>query len=257
MLLEYPIAAPGLRLQSECQQGKGQVDRLPTVRRVYLSGLIGQPTDPDLKATRLLKDPWDAALARDQLGTILNLFEDPHVLVLDLAGVAYTPAALKELILPLAQRIRGGEHGTIRLVICTTDAGVSDFIRYMAQAHQLSLYVSHKPFDLPDGTPVGALTGTETNTLDTIDQLGGQVTASKLAVAVGIAPSAAVNRLVNLEREGYLIRRQRGRRQGDLYIEPLSTTTTQIVETPPITRSTRGTGSERTVWPSASADYGP
>ena len=108
--------------------------------------------------------------------------------------MAYTPSSLQELVLPLAQRIRGGEYGTVRLVISTTDPGVSDFIRYMAQAHQLPLYLSHSPFNLREGIPVGALTRTERNTLDTINLLGGQVTASRLAATESIRPSAATNR---------------------------------------------------------------
>ena len=149
---------------------------------------------------------------------------------------------MQELILPLAQRIQGGEYGTVRLVISTTDPGVSDFIRYMAQAHQLPLYLSRSPFDLREGAPVGALTRTERSTLDTINVLGGQVTASKLAVTEGIRPSAAANRLVNLDRAGYLVRHQRGRREGDLYIEPRSATSTPMVFEEPFEVSESGTG---------------
>ena len=61
---------------------------------------------------------------------------------------------------------------TIRLVISATDPGVSDFIRYMADAHQLPLYLTDSPFDLREATPVGALTKTERSTLDTISALG-------------------------------------------------------------------------------------
>ena len=168
----------------------------------------------------MLNDRDVAADIRDWLATQLNPSDGPQVLVLDLAGVAYTPAALQELILPLAQRIRGGEHGTILFVISTTDSGVRDFIRYMAQAHQLPIYLSHSPFDLREGAPVGALTRAERSTLDTINVLGSRVTASRLAEAEGIRPSAATNRLVNLDRDGYLVRQPRGRREGDLYTAP-------------------------------------
>ena len=99
-------------------------------------------------------------LTRDRLAEQLNLFDGPQVLILDLVGIAFTPSTLQEWILPLAQRIRGGEYGMVRLVISTTDPGGSDFIRYMAQAHQLPLYLSHSPFDLRGGTPVGTLTRT-------------------------------------------------------------------------------------------------
>ena len=85
------------------------------------------------------------------------------------------------------------------------------------------------PLDLQQATPIGSLTSTEISTLDTVVMLGGHVTASALAETAGIRPSAATNRLVNLDREGYLLRQPRGRRDGDLYIEPRSATATPIV----------------------------
>ena len=201
----------------------------PKARIVFLSSLILGSSDIDPRPTLFLKDPNHAAHTRDRLARQLVLVSAPQVLVLDLAGIAFTPSALQELILPLAQRIRGGEYGTVRLIISHTDEGVRDFIRYMAQTHHLPLYLSHSPFDLRESTPAGDLTTTERNTLDTVISLGGQVTASRLAAKEGIRPSAAANRLVNLDREGYLVRQPRGRREGDIYIEPRSATTTPIV----------------------------
>ena len=230
------------------------MNEFPTARTVFLSSLVQDFSDPDIKTTLFLKDQRAAALTRDHLATKLSPSDDPQILVLDLAGIAFTPAALQELILPLAQRIRGGEHGTVRLIISTTDPGVSDFIRYMAQTHQLPLYLSHSPFDLREGTPVGALTETERSTLDTINVLGGQVTASKLAVTEGIKPSAAANRLVNLDRGGYLVRHQRGRREGDLYIEPRSATSVPMVFEEPFEVSESGTGPGKLVRSTVSAE---
>ena len=185
------------------------MSKSPEARTVFLSPLIEKWSDPEPASTRILKDRELAARIRDLLAEQLNHFDDPLVLVVDLAGSAYTPSTLQELILPLAQRIRGGEHGRVRFALSTTDPGVSDFIRYMAQAHQLPLYLLHSPFDLSEGTPLGALTETEKHTLDTINLLGGQVTASGLAASEGIGASAAANRLVNLDREGYLVRQPR------------------------------------------------
>ena len=208
----------------------------PKTQIVFLSTLIdSSDIDPQ---TLLLKDPKRAALARDRLATQLTLSDDPQVLVLDLAGIAFTPATLQELIVPLTQRIRGGEYGTVRLVISTTDPGVRDFIRYIAQVHHLPLYLSPSPFDLRQSTPVGDLTTTERRTLDTIIVLGGQVTASRLAATEGIRASAATNRLVRLDRGGYLVRQPRGRREGDLYIEPRSATSTRMVFDEPNTNAT-------------------
>ncbi len=237
-LLEYPLGVVGLKRQPVPHRGIGQMNEFPTAGIVFLSGLFRESSESRLNATRFLNKKEDAATARDHLATMLNLTENPQVLVLDLAGFAYTPAALQELILPLAQRIRGGEHGIVRLVITTTDPGVGDFIRYMAHTHQLPLYLSHSPFDLREGNPVGALTETEKGTLDTINVLGGRVTASQLAMKEGIRPSAATNRLVNLHREGYLVRHQRGRREGDLYFEPRSATSTPMKISPITTAPT-------------------
>ena len=198
----------------------------PKARMVFLSSLFRGDPAAGPENTLLLKNPVHAALIRDHLAAKLNGLDAPQILVLDLAGISFTPSALQELILPLAQRIRGGEYGTVRLVISTADPSVGDFIRYMAQAHQLPVYLSSSPFDLRGGAPVGGLTDTARGTLDTIIVLGGQVTASSLAATEGIKPSAAANRLANLDREGYLIRQPRGRREGDVYIEPRSATAT-------------------------------
>ena len=202
----------------------------PKARMVFLSSLFHGGSNAGPGDTVLLKNREHAALIRDHLAAKLNGFDAPQILVLDLAGVTFTPSALQELVLPLAQRIRGGEYGTVRLVISTADPSVRDSIRYMAQAHQLPVYLSDSPFNLRDGVPVGDLTDTARGTLDAIIVLGGQVTASSLAVTEGIKPSAAANRLANLDREGYLVRQPRGRREGDVYIEPRSATAAPIEE---------------------------
>ena len=219
------------------------MNEAPKAWTVFLSKLISESSDSDQVDLLLLKDREVAANIRDSIAAQLNLFDGPQILVLDLAGSTFTPSALQELILPLAQRIRGGEHGTVRLIIRASDPGVGDSIRFMAQAHQLPLYLSSWPANLTDGTPVGDLTETERGTLDAVVALGGQVTASSLAATESIKPSAATNRLVNLDREGYLVRQPRGRREGDLYIEPRSATATPLVIEGPLVVSERSTGS--------------
>lgn len=196
----------------------------PEARLAFLSNLIRRSLREEVGTTLVLKDQWQAAEIRNEISSRLNIFDEPRVLVLDLAGAALTPSAIQELVLPLAQRIQGGEYGTVRLVISTTDHGVKDFIEYMAQAHQLPVYVCRSPLDFRRSIPAGILTQTESGTLDGIFELGGHVTASQLAEAENIRPSAAKNRLVNLDRAGYLIRQKRSRREGDVYFEPRSAT---------------------------------
>ena len=207
-----------------------------------MSKLISESSDRDQADLLLLKDRDVAADIRDCIAAQLNPSDSPQVLVVDLGGSAFTPLALQELILPLAQRIRGGEYGTVRLIISTSDPGVGNYIRYMAQAHQLPLYLSPSLFNLWEGNPVGDLTETERGTLDTIIALGGRVTASSLAAIESIRPSAATNRLVKLDREGYLVRQPRGRREGDIYIEPRSATATPRVLEGPLVVSESSTG---------------
>ena len=228
------------------------MDESPEARIAFLTDFVPRSSSDEEAATLLLSDAHSAAQTRECLVEQLSLFDDPQVFVLDLAGIALTPLAVRELILPLAQRVRGGEYGTVRLVICTTDPGVADFIRYMAQVHQLPLYLSHSPSELRESVPVGDLTKTESSTLDTIIMLGGQVTASKLAACEGIGHSAATNRLVKLDREGYLFRHSRSRREGDIYIEPRSLTATPLESRAPSEVTETGTG--RLVQPTLAAE---
>ena len=220
----------------------------PIAWSVFLSKLISESSDRDQGDLLLLKDQDVAASIRDYIGDQLHSSDSPQILVLDLGGSAFTPLALQELILPLAQRIRGGEYGVMRLVISTSDPGIGNYIRYMAQAHELPLYLSPSHSNLREGHPVGGLTETERGTLDTIIAFGGRVTASSLAAIDSIRPSAATNRLVNLDREGYLLRQPRGRREGDFYFEPRSATATPKVFEGPLVIRENTTGPSAAVW---------
>lgn len=208
---------------------------LPEARLAFLSNLIRRSLREEAGTTLVLKDRWQAAEIRDAISARLNHFDKPKILVLDLAGAVLAPSVLQELVLPLAQRIQGGEYGTVRLVVSTTDSGVKDFIEYMAYVHQLPIYVCRSPLDLRHSLPAGILTETESGTLDGIFELGGHVTASQLAEVENIRPNAAKNRLVNLDRAGYLIRQQRSRREGDVYFEPRSATAWRALCQPQLT----------------------
>ena len=224
------------------------MNEYPKAWSIFLSKMISESAGSDQVDPLILKDREIAASIRERIAAQIKFFDGPQFVVLDLGGSAFTPSALQELILPLAQRIRGGEHGAVHLVIRTDDPGIEDFIRYMAQARQLPLYISSSPSNfLWQGTPAGNLTSTERNTLDTIVELGGWVTASRLADAESIKPSAATNRLANLDRSGYLYRQSRGRREGDRYIEPRSSTAPPPVEGP-LAVSASGTGPGMPVW---------
>jgi hypothetical protein len=153
------------------------------------------------------------------------------VAVLDLGGARHTPAALRELIVPLGQRLKGGVFGELRIVVAAPDEATAEIITLLAQQHELPFYIakSSRLEDIEDAVPAGDLTNTETETLDGLRGVGGGATAAGFAGAFGLAPNTANNRLLNLERKGYLYRLQRNRRDGDLYVDPRATAPDVVV----------------------------
>ena len=196
------------------------MDNLLTIVKISLSSLAPRNSDGIPEPVLLFRDKQSAAELRNLLGESLAQYAGPSIFVLDLDGVTWTPSVLQEFILPLAQRIRGGEFGNARLTVASSDQGVRDSVSYMAQAHQLPLYVTGLLHYFEGIVPAGSVTQVGRETLDAILRLGGQVSASTFAQQEGIGASAAQNRLVNLQREGYLVRHQRSRREGDMYVEP-------------------------------------
>lgn len=130
------------------------------------------------------------------------------------------PGPLRELVLPVAQAIRGGVYGQTVLFVSSAMDGVGDFLQDLAFANDVGLYWSENPDDLKSARPVGDLTPTERSTLELLKDVGGRATASDLAERAGIESTAAGNRLVNLVRKGYVYRWERPRREGDLFVDP-------------------------------------
>lgn len=178
-------------------------------RRVY-STPTGDLSDPD-HAVHLLKKfvPETGAVP-------------PQVAVLEVRGKLFSPASLRELVVRLGQGIRGGAYGDLKLVLVTSDPAIREIAGLLAQAHSFPLYVasSRDPSDVERAIPVGDLTAAETETLEQLRALGGMATVARVAEAMALEASAATNRLVNVERKGYLHRIKRGRRQGDLFVDP-------------------------------------
>lgn len=166
----------------------------------------------------------DAGLACRVREHLLERFADSaeSVAILDLGGAVFSPGALQELLLPLARRLRSGEPRPLALVVVAEDRGVADFVRMLAAAHGLPLYVSDRPHRVGEAEPVGRLTPTERQTLDTLAALGGRVTVSTFAHQLQMQVTAAGNRLSTLADKGYLRREQRSRREGDEFVDPRS-----------------------------------
>jgi len=166
-----------------------------------------------------LSDPLRAALARDSR-IPETVFKHPTTLVLDLGGKLLSPSALKELIVTLGQRVRGGLYGDARLVVATPDPAVQEMCALLARRYQIPLFLATSPDDVFDAVPAGDLTEADVETLEELRASGSVTTVSSLAGAVGLQPTAANNRLVNVERKGFVIRIKRGRDEGDLFVDP-------------------------------------
>ncbi len=163
-------------------------------------------------------DRHQAALTRD-LYFPPTATKNQTIAILDLTGIIPSPGVLQDLILPLAQRIKGGIHGQFTLIVRTHDQGVADFIGYLAKEHNLNIFVVIFSHDLQEAQPVGNITNVELTTLNFVNFLGGKVTATELAQVAGIGKTAAGNRLVGLAEKGIVYRFEQAR-NGDLFIDP-------------------------------------
>ncbi len=144
----------------------------------------------------------------------------PRVVRVNLEGALFTPAALHELLVPVARGIRDGVYGPLVVVVVTSDAATVGYLEWLAQHHEVSFFIAAS-IDTPldEARPVGALSATENDTLDLVRRAGGTVTSSGLAGIGGIEVNAAVNRLTKLARKGFVQRVPRTRREGDMYFD--------------------------------------
>jgi hypothetical protein len=146
----------------------------------------------------------------------------PHLAILDLSGKLLSPASLRELIVSVGQKAQAGIYGDIKLVLVSSDPAVVEQANLLAREHQLPLFIasSRDPAAIEEAVPAGDLTLAERETLGALRRLGGLATVSRFAEAMDLEPSAATNRLVNVDRKGYLYRVERGRRLGDVFVDP-------------------------------------
>ena len=78
------------------------------------------------------------------------------VIVIDGTPTA-NPGPLRELVLPIAQAIRGGVYGQTVLFVSSAMDGVGDYLQDLAFANDIGLYWSENPDDLESARPVGDL----------------------------------------------------------------------------------------------------
>ncbi len=125
------------------------------------------------------------------------------------------------VVLCSGEDVKAGRYGNFSLFICSEDEDTRSVIGDVAASRNVALFVCSSSADLKDAEPVGVLTAKDRETLHLVSQAGGTVTALSLAEQVNIEKTAAGNRLVTLQKKGYLQRVEQPHPAGDLFVDPL------------------------------------
>ena len=172
-------------------------------------------------------------------GTGSSVWDDPHVDqlihrfmprdrkhgpmlgVFHLGAARPTPGVLWNLVVTVGEDVKAGRYGDCTLFICSEDEDTRSVIGDVASSRNVALFVCSST-DLKDAEPAGVLTANDRETLRLVSQAGGTVTALGLAEQVNIEKTAAGNRLVSLQKKGYLQRVEQPHPAGDLFVDPRS-----------------------------------
>ena len=146
----------------------------------------------------------------------------PMLGVLHMGAARPTPGVLRDLVVTVGEDVKAGRYGNFSLFICSEDEDTRSVIGDVAASRNVALFVCSSPADLKDAEPVGVLTAKDRETLRLVSQAGGTVSALGLAEQVTIEKTAAGNRLVSLQKKGYLQRVEQPHPAGDLFVDPRS-----------------------------------
>ena len=146
----------------------------------------------------------------------------PMLGILQFGGIRPTPAILRNMVVTVGEDVKAGRYGDFSLFVCSEDEDTRNVIGDIAAAQNIAMFVCASPSRLTDAEPVGVLTANDTETLGLVAKTGGTVTAPSLAADAGIEKTAAGNRLVSLQKKGFLQRVERPHPEGDLFVDPRS-----------------------------------
>ena len=146
----------------------------------------------------------------------------PMLGVLHMGAVRPTPGVLRNMVVTVGGDVKAGRYGNFSLFICSEDEDTRSVIGDIAASQNVALFVCSSPSELEHAKPAGLLTAKDHETLHLVSESGGTVTALGFAEQVGIEKTAAGNRLVSLQKKGYLQRVERPHPAGDLFVDPRS-----------------------------------
>ena len=146
----------------------------------------------------------------------------PMVGIIDFKAVRPTRSVLRQVVASLAEDVKAGRYGDCSLVYYSEDEDTRYEIEDIAESQNTVMFICATLKDLQYAEPVGDSTNTDRATLELVLEAGGTVSASSLALRAGIDQSTAGNRLVSLQKKGYVLRAERPHPAGDLFIDPRS-----------------------------------
>ena len=146
----------------------------------------------------------------------------PMLGVLQLGAARPTPGVLRDMVVTVGENVKAGRYGDFTLFICSEDEDTRSVIGDIAASRNLAMFICSSSIELAHAEPVGVLTARDHETLSLVSEAGGTVTALAFANRVGIEKTAAGNRLVSLQKKGYLQRVERPHPAGDLFVDPRS-----------------------------------
>ena len=146
----------------------------------------------------------------------------PMLGVVHIGAARPTPAVLRNMVVTIGEDGKAGRDGDFSFFICSEDEDTRSVIGDIAASKDVAVFVCSSSSELGHAEPVGLLTAKDHETLQLVSEAGGTVTAMGLANHVGIEKTAAGNRLVSLQRKGYLQRVERPHPAGDLFVDPRS-----------------------------------
>ena len=146
----------------------------------------------------------------------------PMLGVLHLGAARPTPGVLRNMVVTIGEDVKAGRYGNFTLFISSEDEDTRSVISDIAASRNVAMFVCSSSNELEHAEPVGLLTAKDHETLNLVSEAGGTVTTLAFADHVGIEKTAAGNRLVSLQKKGYLQRVERPHPAGDLFVDPRS-----------------------------------